>query len=326
MTELTFTEQLHHVVQEAGLAPSVHNTQPWRFATLPDGLELHADPARRLAVLDPDGRQLHLSCGAALFHARVAARGLGLDVQVRLLPDPERPQLLAVLRLSPGAPASPDDIALTTAVLHRHTYRGTFAGDPVPQPLVDRLRATAEAEGAILAEVARRDQLIELSVLLSHANQTEEQDKSYLAELSRWVHTDDSALDGLPVEPAAQSAPGSSLRQRDFTMGHPENTGGTAPTPDRPLVLVLATPADDELSWLRAGQALAAVLLRAAEQDVQAQPLGQVTDVPAYRARLRTILGLVAVPQLVLRMGTTTSATAATPRRDVEDVLAPVTG
>lgn len=101
-TRYATPEQVRHVVQAAGLAPSVHNTQPWRFVARPERLELLADRSRRLAVLDPDGRQLHLSCGAALLHCRVAARALGLDVAVRLLPDPTRPQLLADLVLTGG--------------------------------------------------------------------------------------------------------------------------------------------------------------------------------------------------------------------------------
>ena len=96
------SEQLRHVVQTAGLAPSVHNTQPWRFVERSDGLELRADASRRLAVLDADGRQLHLSCGAALLHARLAARALGLDVEVQLLPDPDDPERLADLRITRG--------------------------------------------------------------------------------------------------------------------------------------------------------------------------------------------------------------------------------
>lgn len=90
------------------------------------------------------------------------------------------------------------------------------------------------------------------------------------------------------------------------------------------MVLVLTTEGDDALAWLRAGQALAAVLLAAADADVQAQPLGQLTDSPAYRSQLRALLNLVGIPQLVLRMGSSTTAHALTPRRDVTDVLVPL--
>ena len=296
-------EQLRHVVEAAALAPSVHNTQPWRFTVRPDGLDLRADPARRLEVLDPDGRQLHLSCGAALFHARAAARGIGLEVAVQVLPDPSDPDLLAQLRF---------------------TFRGTFEDRPVPAGLIEQLRLDAEREGALLHEVSRRDDLLELEVLLSHADADEEQDGRYRRELAHWVRRDATALDGLAAA-SLGTAPGSSLRQRDFTLTHAPATDGSTPVADHPMVCVLVTQQDDHAAWLRAGQALAAVLLRAAAAGVQAQPLGQVTDLLAYRLRLGSALGVLGHPQLVLRMGYAQHVGAA-PRRAVEDVLSPVAG
>ena len=55
----------------AALAPSVHNTQPWRFVAGPHTLEVHTDPQRNLGYLDPDGRQMHISCGLAAEFARL---------------------------------------------------------------------------------------------------------------------------------------------------------------------------------------------------------------------------------------------------------------
>ena len=104
-------------------APSVHNTQPWRFSSYEDGLDLWADEARRLPVLDPERRQLHLSCGAALLHARVAARAPGLDPDAQLLPTSDDPTHLARLRLTRGSSPSPAEQLLAEAILLRHTYR-----------------------------------------------------------------------------------------------------------------------------------------------------------------------------------------------------------
>ena len=73
-------------VQRASWAPSVHNTQPWHFVVRPDVLELYGDSDRQLGALDPTGRQMVISCGCALFNARV---GLAAErvVQVERLPD-----------------------------------------------------------------------------------------------------------------------------------------------------------------------------------------------------------------------------------------------
>lgn len=317
------TEQLRHVVQTAGLAPSVHNTQPWRFEQRHDGLVLHADASRRLEVLDADGRQLHLSCGAALLHARLAARALGLDVEVTLLPDADDAGRLADLRITDGRAPSDDELRLVVAILHRHTFRGSFDDRPLPPGLVAALQQEAEIEHAVLHPVTRADDLIELEVLLSRADAEEQRSPAYREELAHWVHSDPGALDGLAAD--QDRSPGSALRQRDFTLTHPDALNGSAPRVDHPAVLVLLTKHDDPRSWLEAGQSLARVLLRAADQGAQAQPLGQVTDALANRLGLGRALGLVGTPQLVLRVGATRGGSA-TPRRDVEDVLQPVSG
>jgi hypothetical protein len=322
MTANPTHEQLRHVVQAAGLAPSVHNTQPWRFAMRPGCLELHADPSRQLKVLDPDGRQLHMSCGAALFHARVAARALGLGVRVHVLPDPANPTHLADLVLNSGPPATDAEIRLATAILQRHTHRGAFDGRAVPEAVLRVLREAAQAEGARLPDVATEDQLTNLEVLLSRADRMEESDAAYREELARWVHDSATRADGVPAAAVAEAS-GSSLRQRDFTLHHTAALDGSAPVADRPAVVVLTTDDDEPVSWLRAGQALAAVLLNAADLGVQAQPLGQVTDILAYRLGLRQALGILGVPQLVLRMGYGARRTL-TPRRALDDVLVPV--
>ncbi|HVH13914.1 MAG TPA: nitroreductase family protein, partial [Longimicrobium sp.] len=90
-------EQLRHLVGYAVLAPSAHNAQPWRFRVTEHWIELHADRSRALSVSDPDGRELAIGCGAALFFLRLAVRRFGHMDRVQLLPDPTRPDLLAVL-------------------------------------------------------------------------------------------------------------------------------------------------------------------------------------------------------------------------------------
>jgi nitroreductase len=323
MSTLTYQEQLHHVVQIAGLSPSVHNTQPWRFALLDDGFELRADRSKGLRVLDGDGRQLHLSCGSALYHARVAARALGLNARVQMLPDHQDPTLLARVTITQGHPPRFDEVQLATAILHRHTFRGAFDPDPVPEALVERLREVAEAEGAVLRRVSREDEVIELAVLVDHATRDEERDPAYREELQSWLRTDPAGSDGLPAQVVDLTDQGSPVRQRDFTLTHQAGVDGSAPPADHPLLVVLGTALDEPEAWLRAGQALAAVLLNAAESGVQAQPIGQVTDTTGYRRRLQHTLSMLTMPQLVLRMGRAPQAKAGTPRRSLDDVLLP---
>ena len=76
---MTFSD-VNDLVRAAGLAPSLHNTQPWRFETTDSTLRVYADHERAAPAIDPEGRWLVMSCGAAAYNAAVAARAAGSSV------------------------------------------------------------------------------------------------------------------------------------------------------------------------------------------------------------------------------------------------------
>ena len=158
MSEPMTAEQVaRYVVAEAIWAPSVNNTQPWRFITgAPAGqqIDLHADLERRLAVADPDGRELMISCGAALFNLRLALRSLGYVPEARVLPDPEDPTLVARVTWRERAAADEFERRLFGQVRRRRTHRGAFDPEPLPPDLLAALRAGAARDGAALRIVA----------------------------------------------------------------------------------------------------------------------------------------------------------------------------
>jgi hypothetical protein len=197
--------------------------------------------------------------------------------------------------------------------------RGAFRPEPLPDGLVDALRRTVEADNAMLRHV-REDELVDVAVLLSGADAAEERDPAYREETAAWVRDPDRG-DGLPPRAVESSVGrGSSLRLRVFTLSGSEHSSGDAPPAEHPDVVVLSTLDDVPRSWLQAGQALGMLLLDAASAGVQAQPLGQVTDLPGPRRRLAAVLGLRGVPQLALRLGPV-QAEGSTPRRPVSDVI-----
>ena len=148
-------DQVAFLIATAGRAPSVHNTQPWRFRVRETGLDVYADRGRRLRAIDPDGREMLISCGAAVFGLRLGIRQLGYLATAELLPDPGHPSLLARVRLGRPAPLTAEEWDMLAAVPHRHTHRGPFSPDPVPPGLIPRLQHDAIAEGATLVLVHR---------------------------------------------------------------------------------------------------------------------------------------------------------------------------
>jgi nitroreductase len=318
------TDEVQDVVAEAALAPSVHNSQPWRFRWDGASLVVLEDLTRSLPVIDPVGRERVISCGAAALNARTALRGRGHGCTVELLADQGEPALVA--RLVPGVatPPTPDETLLALAIARRHTERGVFDQREVAIDVVARLRTAAEAEGAWLHVVQREQEQLALAVLLSHAEQAQHADPDYQAELQAW-RTRELAEQGIPdaavVRPVGER--GSNYTLRDFDAGSPvppAEPSHEPPVPERPLVVVLWTREDTRMDWVRAGMAMGAVLLRATAEGLVASPMTQVVEVERFRQRLRAELGLVGQPQVVLRLGYG-QGSATTHRRPVDQVL-----
>jgi hypothetical protein len=316
--------ELAHLVLMATHAPSVHNTQPWRFVTEEDGLVLQLDRDRQLSVLDPHRRDLMVSCGAAVHHLQVAARALGLDTDVALLPRGDADETVARLHFTRGNAATAGDLASAVAILKRHTHRGRFVDEHVPDALLDGLRAAAEDQGAMI-RVIKGDELVEVEVLVARAEQVLLEDPNYTAELAEWAwHGPQPAERGDGLPPAAiDHGPGraESLQGRQFggaMLPRPEDP----PAPEHPTAVLLSTTTDSRLDWVRAGTALSAVLLAATEYGLVAQPIGQVIDVYGTRWALQHQLGIIGAPQMLLRLGFGSSVPT-TPRRPVSEVYSP---
>jgi hypothetical protein len=144
---------VREAVEDAVWAPSVHNTQPWRFSVRGSRISLRADADRRLDVADPDGREMLIGCGAALYNLWLSLRACGYEPVVRLLPDPERPHLLAEVYVDVGVGSVDDEAVRDHAhIRRRRTHRGGFRPEPVPAGVQTALRYAVENEGARLVQ------------------------------------------------------------------------------------------------------------------------------------------------------------------------------
>jgi hypothetical protein len=323
------------VVAAATRAPSIHNTQPWRFVAAPDRLDVYLDTERALPVLDPTGRQQIISCGSAIEFAVVALAAAGHAAEVDLLPDDADPDRLATVRVTAPREASDEDRGLAAAIDRRHTVRAAFQPRAVPGGLVDRLQREAASFGAWFKPIARSEEEVATVFLIARAEEMEQSDPAYLAELESWMRTDPGALDGVPVEAVPSDDPQtrpSNWLIRDFVVGQrgeqqlfraADDPDAPPPDVERPTVVLMGTDDDDRYAWLLAGRALGRVLLRATAEGVAASPLTQALDWPATRSRMQSRLSLVGHPQMLLRMGypPDTSGQAVSGRRPVADVL-----
>jgi hypothetical protein len=313
---------LHTAVGRAMLAPSVHNTQPWRFVLRPRALEIVADRSRQLAVLDPTGRQLHVSAGCALFNARVSLAAAGRHTRVFRLPDRDRPDVLARIEVGEVDRADPVVAALDPVVELRQTNRRRFADDPVPEELIRTLVGAAAAENAQLHHVVSTEDRQALARLSQKADTEQITNPAYRAELRAWTSNDPARRDGVraAVVPHIDGTATDDIPIRDFdSQGAGWLPADTRSSADQCL-LVLGTSSDGPEAWIRAGEALERVWLEITRAGFVASLFTQVIEVGAARAQLRDELRLSMQPHVVLRVGRA-QTTASSPRRHIGEVL-----
>lgn len=299
-------------------APSVHNTQPWRFRVVDRELRLHLDPARTLPATDPDLRDALVSCGAVLHHLRIALASMGWSAVVDRLPDPTEPDHLATVELVRHRPTM-TELALCAAIPRRRSDRRHFTSQPIPPGYLGLVSERAAANGAVVRQAVYepRRALVEA---MYEAQRRHAVDPDYRLELAEWSGTHDSA-EGVPSVSAPRPRAGQGIPTRVFSAPRMVDTSRE---PDYAELLVLGTLRDDRESRLRAGEAVSAVLLTATNIGLSTCLLPEPLELPDLRGRIRSaVLGDTLHPQAVIRIGWSddTGTLPTVSRRAVAEVL-----
>lgn len=312
---------LRRAAERARLAPSVYNTQPWLLVLTNGALEIHADPTRRLQVLDPRGRQLTISCGCALYNARVAIAAAGYEAIVERLPQAYQPNLLA--RVTLGARRNLPMAALDRQIDRRRTNRQPFMGEP-PASVVRAVIRSAAEEGASVVPVSSPGHRSRLALLCKQADAVQRSDPTYVNELLAWTTNDPRRPDGVQAmtipyiddwdDPETHGQLRSFDARGDGWLSSRVEPG----TVERRLVFCSAD--DSRIGWLRVGEALERVWLELTRAGYWASPLNQPVEVHETHEQLRTALDLAGQPQILLRVGLAPEAPS-TPRRAPHEVI-----
>jgi nitroreductase len=323
-------DEIGRAVALAVRAPSIHNSQPWRFVLTPEGLELWADRGRQLATTGSDGWALSVSCGGALYLAGLGLAGEGWRTTTERLPDPTRPDLLARVRVEGREPVGESVRQEIAAAERRHTERRPFRPGAVSPELLDLLCAAVAGPALYAAVVTRPDDRLDLAVAMSWADTLEVTDPAYRAELATWVRPDAAAAgEGISPADVPRTAAGqprhTDVPLRDFGAGRPPVAGRSdGPVVDEhPDYLVVFSRDDDADARLRAGEVFTRLSVQAERLGLATSAMTQALDLPGVRNRVRTLMSWPDHPQMILRIGwpPTCDATPRTTRLPVAAVL-----
>ena len=324
MTELTpdFAVMMD-AVGLASRAPSIHNSQPWRWVAEGSRLHLYADLTRVMTVADPEGRQMYLSCGAALDHFTVAMAAAGWHTSVQRFPDALDPYHVATMEFRRATEVSEDSRARAAAISRRRTDRRPFAA-PTGWPETESLLRQAVIPYQVMFDIlldAARPTLAKASRLTEAIR---ENDPSYTAELNWWTASV-TADEGVPQTALTSAAVADRVdvkRRFPTTPSHPASDDVRV---DRSRIVALSTHHEDaRLDVLRCGEALSAVLLDCTVAGLSTCTLTHMTELAPSREIIRGLTGQRGTPQLLIRVGRTAVTDeefVPTPRKPLVDVF-----
>lgn len=312
-------ERLRALVGYAALAPSSHNTQPWRFHVEEGRVELFADPERWLRVADDDRRELYLSVGCALENLLVAAEHFGYAHEVRRFPDRSRGDLVAAVRLVPGgSPSAERGHGLFEAITSRQTSHRPFSSAHVSDLALMRLREAVVEDGVRLVLSRATGVRRRVEELVARADRVEYADPAFRAELAGWVGRGAFGTPW-PLSRLAEAA----LRHVD--VGGRVARQDAALVAGAPVIGLLATEDDGPPAQVRAGQVVERVWLRAAALGLAAQPLSAPLQVPELKREVAALVDEAGAgewhPQHLFRLGVREGAEKHAPRRPLDEVL-----
>ncbi|WP_046301770.1 NAD(P)H nitroreductase [Mycobacterium sp. UM_Kg27] len=311
-----FTE----AVRLACRAPSLHNSQPWRWVADGSRLHLYLDPTRGVHG-DQSAREALISCGAVLDHLRVAMAAAGWTAEIERFPDAAQPEHLASIGFTAAERVTDLDRYRAGAILTRHTDRLPFMApsnwEPFETVLYDTV--TDPVQLSVLAD--------ELRSRLAEASQLTEAlrlyDSSYHAELGWWTAPFEVS-DGIPESALISAAESDRVDiGRTFPVTH-NRERRVEVGDDHSKIVLLSTASDEPGDALACGEALSSVLLECTMAGLATCPVTHLTEVPAGRALLAGLVGGDDLPQVLVRVGGTPALEkppVPTPRRPLADVL-----
>lgn len=317
---------LRDAVRLACRAPSLHNSQPWRWVADDSALSLFLDPDRAPVATDTTGREALMSCGAVLDHFRVAMAAVGYTTHVERFPNPNNLLHLASMSFSPLEFVTDAHRRRADAILLRHTDRLPFAAPPHWETVGAEIAHLVDPDHLRLDVVPdpMRPELAEASMLTESLRLY---DSSYHAELLWWTGSY-PVSEGIPHSSLVSAAESDrvDIARTSFPVSHHRDRRPEVPE-DRSKVVVLSTYDETPASVLRCGELLSAVLLEATLAGLATCPLTHITEMAASREVVATLVGLDAqtiTPQVLVRIGLAPSledVPPPTPRRPVDEVF-----
>jgi len=309
-TMTSFEEKVKFLLKYAVLAPSSHNTQPWKFAIEDERIKVSADLTRALKVADPDERELFISVGCAFTNLTIAAKRFGYVPMITYFPEGLDEDLVALIEFSKSEAERNE---LFESITGRHTNRSLYEDKPISREVLKKLQDCVEA-GIRLNFISDTETRVMVAELVAKGDIIQYNNPAYRGELGYWVGQGVFGHKGIVAKIGkffiSHLNAGKSLGQKEKKL-----------IQSAPVFAVLSSAKNDREIWVKIGEVYEKVALTATSLNIQQHPMNQgLTEVPEHREKLREILGIEEMPQLTFRLGYA-KPTKHQVRRQLEEVL-----
>ena len=311
----------------ASLAPSSHNTQPWKVRVMSEREVLVLlDEKRLLPAVDPERREALVSIGAFLENLVRGAESQGLAAKVEITAD--GPSGTGSARVSFEPAAAGGEKKILEAILARNTFRGPLPADPLPAETVRDLAGTASTRWTYFPSTSPGGAWIRKAIAESNRIQASRDDA--MEELSRWIRFSPGAVarhrDGLTTSGMELPTPVRAFMALFFNeksvQGKAFREAGVKKAMEQADAcagfFVLSSPDGTPRAAVQAGRDLESFWLEAVQRGVAVHPMSQVLEESPWKDQIASRLGIGGTVQMVLRVGLApTPSRPGSPRRSL---------
>jgi len=312
----TLREKMHFIIRYAILAPSSHNSQPWRFRVHDKGVDLLLDHTQWLKIADDDQRELHISVGCALENLLVAAEHFGLGHKATLMPRADDTSVAATVEFDENGERGPHRAEVLFEMIPvRHTNHGQYEERMVPAGVRQKLQEVCVEDGVSL-HLTDDDQIKrKVNELVVRGDAIQFADPDFREELAHWIGQGVFGTSWLLSKIGK-------LAVSYIDMGKSQGKKDSEVLMSSPELGIICTDSDDRPSQLKVGQVYQRVSLLAASHGIWCQPMSQIVEVPELKAEVAELVPETGItPQHPFRMGYAQAEKDHTPRRPVDEVL-----
>lgn len=315
--------KIKFLLNYAILAPSGHNSQPWKFKIEGNKLKILPDYERRRLAVDPEDRELFISLGCAVKNLEIAADYFGMIKNKSYEIDIKEGKVGVEFDFKNGTKESTDK-ELFKAIVERQTNRGEYEDRNISKDQLKRLIDGVGENGVRLKVFSEKKDKELLGNLVYSSNKVWFKSRDLVEELDGWLQDDVDGNGGLST--GMLNLYKIAVNLKYFLMKDSPELEEKASREKRyaekaAAIVVVESEADGIENWIKSGEGYEELALKLTSMGLSHGFFNTIIELKTQREKLARMCGTKGRPQMILRVGYAVAKPEKSPRREVKEVL-----